>query len=232
MNRKKSLIIIGAGGHALAILDVALSQNYDVAGFVDMARAGQKIGGIGVRADISDFKSSNLKAGDFKAGDFKAGEQYEYIVALGDNARRQSVSEKTRQELTGVVFATLRHATAYVSPLAKIEAGCVIMGNAFVGPNCRIGEGCLLNTGSQIDHDGVMANFSSLGPKACLGGTVRVGQRSAISIGATVKHGVNVGDDCILAAQAYLHNDMPAQSIFMGVPASLKRVRDIGEKYL
>ena len=38
-----------------------------------------------------------------------------------------------------------------------------------------------------------------LGPKSCLGGTVKIA-RSIVGIGATVKHGLQIGDDNLLAA--------------------------------
>ena len=52
--------------------------------------------------------------------------------------------------MPGHESAILIHDTSYVSPLTSISPGCVVMANAFVGPNCDIAEGCILNTGSQI----------------------------------------------------------------------------------
>ena len=159
-----------------------------------------------------------------QAGDMQLPQDCAFFVAIGDNTLRQSIVEKTRQEMPGHKAAILVHSSAYVSPLASLAPGAIVMSNAFVGPNCTIGEGCILNTGSQIDHDGVMKAYSSLGPRACLGGTVKVGMRAIVGIGATVKHGVHIGDDSLLAAQAYLHRSMPNGAVYMGTPASLSLI--------
>lgn len=217
MTSPSSLVIIGAGGHGRAVLDVAHSADVQVVAFVDAQLAGQQILGVDVLADVSDIAwSQNTK----------------YFVAIGDNSIREKVVEKTRFELPDAVEATLVHGTAYVSPFSVIEPGCVVMSQAFVGPNCQIEKGCILNTGSQIDHDGHMHAFSSLGPKACLGGTVKLGRRSVVAIGATVKHGLNIGDDSLLAAQAYLHETMPDRVIYKGIPAKYSGMREVGDAYL
>lgn len=217
MGASSSIIIFGAGGHGRAAMDVAISLGSKVLAFIDEALAGHNMLGVPIIARAEDIKFPSDCA---------------FFVAIGDNSLRQSVVEKTRQEMPGHFAAILVHKTAYVSPLASLAPGSIVMGNAFVGPNCTIGEGCILNTGSQIDHDGKMGAYSSLGPKACLGGTVKLGVRAVVGIGATVKHGLQIGDDSILAAHAYLHQSMPSSSIYMGVPAAFYKKRRANEKYL
>lgn len=217
MSSPSSLVIIGAGGHGRAVFDVAHSAGIQVEAFVDGQLAGQKVFGVNVVAEVSNIAwLQNTK----------------YFVAIGDNSLREKVVEKTRFELPNAIEATLVHETAYVSPFSVVEPGCVIMAKAFVGPNCQIEAGCILNTGSQIDHDGHMQAFSSLGPNACLGGTVKLGRRSIVAIGATVRHGLRIGNDSLLAAQAYLHQNMPDRVIYKGIPAKYRGMREIGDIYL
>ena len=217
MTASSSIVIIGAGGHGRAAMDVAISSGSKVLAFIDEALAGHDMLGVPIIARAKDITLPSDCA---------------FFVAIGDNSLRQSIVEKTRREMPGHESAILIHNTSYVSPLASISPGCVVMANAFVGPNCDIAEGCILNTGSQIDHDGIMGAYSSLGPKACLGGTVKLGVRAIVGIGATVKHGLQIGDDSLLAAHAYLHQSMPNGSIYMGVPAVFHKNREANEKYL
>lgn len=217
MDDQPPILVIGAGGHGRAVLDVARSSGVPVIAFVDAALAGRQMLGVDVVASPADIALPEGCA---------------FFVAIGDNALRQKTVEKTLSEIPGGKQAALVHATAYVSPFSSLAPGSIVMGNAFVGPNCAIGEGCILNTGSQIDHDGEMRPFSSLGPKACLGGTVRLGLRSIVGIGATVKHGVQIGDDSLLAAQSYLHESMPDKAVYRGIPAKQCGNREAGDKYL
>ncbi len=199
MDEAIALVIIGAGGHGRAVLDVAVSANRKVLAFIDegFGWAGHVRRSNYPHADNMDLQSD-----------------FAFFVAIGDNSLRQKIVQKTQSEMPNVKQATLIHKTAYVSPYASLSPGCVVMGQAFIGPNCRIDEGYILNTASHIDHDGTMQEFSSLGPKACLGGTVKLGRRSIIAIGATVKHGLEIGDDSLLGAHSYLHQSMPDHSIY------------------
>ena len=217
MTASSSIVIIGAGGHGRAAMDVAISAGVKVLAFIDEALAGDDMLGVPIIARADEISLPSNCA---------------FFVAIGDNSLRQSIIEKTRQEMPGHDSAILVHNSAYVSPLASLSPGSIVMGKAFVGPNCTIGEGCIIKTGSQIDHDGIMGAYSSLGPKACLGGTVKLGVRTIVGIGATVKHGLQIGDDSILAAHAYLHQSMPSGSIYLGVPAVFHKNRRANEKYL
>jgi len=78
----------------------------------------------------------------------------------------------------------------------------------------------------------VMEDFSSLAPGALTGGRVRIGARSAVSIGATVKHGVSIGSDSVIGASSYVHTDVPAGVVAYGSPARKVRERFQGETYL
>jgi acetyltransferase-like isoleucine patch superfamily enzyme len=106
------------------------------------------------------------------------------------------------------------------------------MPGSVVGPKTDIGQFCILNTRSSIDHHGVMADCSSLAPGVTAGGGVRVGLRSAISIGAIVKHDVIIGNDCVVGAGSYVHANLPDSCVAYGTPARIVRSRNRGDRYL
>jgi acetyltransferase-like isoleucine patch superfamily enzyme len=106
------------------------------------------------------------------------------------------------------------------------------MPNAVVGPNTRVGRFCIVNTSASIDHDAAMADFSSLAPGAVTGGGVSIGRRSAVSMGAVIKHRVRIGDDCVVGAQSYVDKDLPDNVVAYGTPARSVRTRKAGDAYL
>jgi acetyltransferase-like isoleucine patch superfamily enzyme len=59
----------------------------------------------------------------------------------------------------------------------------------------------------------------SLAPVAVTGGNVKIGFRSTISMGASVKHGVSIGDDSVLGANSYLNNDLENNQVAYDVSA-------------
>lgn len=214
---RRRLVILGAGGHAVSVADVAMAAGWQVVGLVAEAKAGMHmldIPVVGGLHEVPDFESLFL------------------AVAIGDNAVRQAAGREYVARFGESRFPSIVHPTANVSKFARIGAGTTVMAGASVGPNCDVGRFCLLNTGSSIDHDCRMANFASLAPGAVTGGAVHIGERSAISIGAAVKHGVRIGSDCVVGAMSYVNKDVSDLQVVYGVPARFVRPRRVGDPYL
>ena len=106
------------------------------------------------------------------------------------------------------------------------------MPNVTVISGSRIGQGCILNTGSSLDHDSVMEDWSSLAPSVTTGGNVIIGQRSSIGLGANLIHRVTIGQDTVIGAGSLVLNDFPSQIVAYGSPCKVIRPRAIDEKYL
>ena len=83
-----------------------------------------------------------------------------------------------------------------------MKRGTVVMPGAIVSAGTKIGEFCIINTNSSIDHDNIFENYSSTGPGVTTGGNVELGQCSHLGIGSTVKHQISIGDNTIIGAQS------------------------------
>ncbi len=217
MTRTRALVVYGAGGHATSVADTAMSTGRVVFAFVDPLKAGSLLLGKPIVSDVSHLESLT---------------SYEFAIAIGDNAVRQDAFERISACTPDACFPALVHKAACVSPSAVIDQGTIVGAHATVGPRTKIGKFCILNTQASLDHDCVLCDFASLAPSACTGGAVTIGKRSAISLSAAVKHGVNVGSDCVLGAKSYLHNNLLSNTLAFGVPARVIRQRSRGESYL
>lgn len=213
----KKLIIIGAGGHAQSVANVARSAGYDILGFVDAAKANEIVFGCPVAETIDAFAS---------------GSPLHLAIGIGANNSRARVAQKMQKTYPHAVFPVLAHQSAVISSQVSVNKGTVLMPGAVIGPNSAIGAFCLLNTHSAIDHDGKMGDFSSLAPGAIAGGNVTLGERTAISLSAAVKHGIKLGADSVLGANSYLNTDLPPLTVAYGSPARIIRSRDANASYL
>ena len=157
---------------------------------------------------------------------------YFFAIAVGDNFLRNKCFEELCKKYPEIIFPSLVHSSAVISSFSNIGSGSVFMPFSFVGPNTEIKNFCIINSHASIDHDGVMGNFSSLAPGAILGGSVSIGERSAISIGAVIKHGTSVGIDTVLGANSFLNINLGDCLIAYGSPAKIIRQRVTGERYL
>ena len=134
-----SLVVIGAGGHALVVLDAALSGSLPVAGLVDqVVPAGQMIGAVQVLGDDTLFQDPSFV------------QAHPFHLSMSNPAVKQRLAESLQAHSTTIV--SIIHPTAIVSLSAAIEAGVFINAGADVNAGAQIGSHAIVNTRASIDH--------------------------------------------------------------------------------
>jgi serine O-acetyltransferase len=100
---------------------------------------------------------------------------------------------------------------ADIAPEAQFGPGLRLFhpSGVVVGPRCVAGAGCTL------------MQQASLGESA--GGSPRLGDRVFVGAGARLFGGVELGDDCIVGANAVVVRSFPANTFLGGVPARVIR---------
>lgn len=215
----KKIFIVGAGGHAGAVLDALLSSDsqYDQIIF------------IGEAASRDICKNFEIRRG---LNEVNIHEQGDYFVAVGDNSTRMRINKEVEKSLPNLDLITIIHKTAYASPKARIFPGVFLGGKSHVGPYTQIGKCALINTGALVDHDCLIGDYSSVAPAACLGGGVSLGNASIVGLGASVSHNVKVGANSMVAGGAFLNINVADNQVFMGVPAKFVSFRKNDQSYL
>lgn len=214
---KKKLVIFGAGDLAACAYEIALTCGYKVISFIDDNKSGKFINSIPI-ITLQEF-ALNPNSDSI-------------IVAIGDNYIRQQVFTECKKTFPNFIFPSLIHKMSVISSNVIVGEGTLIMPFANIGPNTKIEKCCLINSNSFIDHDGYMANFSSIAPGVIIGGNVSIGERSAISIGATVKNKINIHKDVVVGASSYVNKSINPNHIAFGIPCKEIRTRKKGDSYL
>lgn len=202
--RKKKILIFGAGGHGRVILDILLSDNQEVFGFIDEE---EKKKGLEIRS---------LKVwGDWNY--LKKNENFKIALGIGDNEIRASIYERVKH--MGFDVVTAIHPKAIVSKDVTIGEGVVIMPGAVINPGTVIETGVVVNTGATVDHDCYLRKFCQIWPGANLAGSVEVGEFSYVGTGAAVIKNIRIGRDVIVGAGAVVIKDIPDRIVVAGMPA-------------
>lgn len=202
-----SIIVVGAGGHARACIDVIeMAGSHTIVGLIGMPHE------IGTRVDGYEVVGTDEGLRDLKARGAQAA-----IVGIGQissPAPRMRLFEK----LAGVGYAlpTIVSPLAHVSAKAKLGEGTVVMHGAIVGPGARIGRNCIINTGALIEHDTVVADHCHIATRAVLNGGVSVGGGSFIGSASVIREGVRVGSDCIVGMALGVRRDLEDGTRFVG----------------
>ena len=222
MNVEK-VLIVGSSGHSKVVIDIFEKMgNVLIMGLIDSRRPknsetlGYKILGSDDLIDKLFQKDPNIKI----------------FVAIGDNFTRYKVVNRIKSLIPDIKFISAIHPKSTIGKNVVIGEGVAIMAGVTVNSDSIINDFCILNTNASLDHDNYMDIYSSLAPNSVTGGNVRIGRFSAISISATIKHGVSVGEHSIIGAGSVLLKDCSDYKVLYGIPAREIRNREIEDKYL
>lgn len=205
-----SLVIIGSGGHAKSVANVAKSCGYKVLAFVDDKNAGTNLLAIPIinsNETIKKYSDQN------------------FFIAIGNNATRKLVSKEYKSKLPQANFPSLIHKSSVIGIDCEIDEGTILMAFSHVGPASKIGKFCIINTSSSIDHDCNIRDFTSIAPGVVTGGNVNVGSQSALGIGAVIKHGIDIGNNTVVGANSFVNKNIGNSVVAFGTPS--KEVRSL-----
>jgi UDP-perosamine 4-acetyltransferase len=203
---RRPLVLVGAGGHAKVVIEVARAAGrFDVVGLIDPRPSAPSVLGVPVLG--GDEALPRLRAEGIAWA----------FVALGGNAARERMGGELRA--AGFRLATLTHPSAEVMPSARVGEGVVVMARVVVSAEARVDDLAILNTGAVVEHDNRIGAAAHVAPLAALAGNVRVGARALIGVGAAVRPGISVGEDAVVGAGSAVVADVPAGATVGGVPA-------------
>jgi sugar O-acyltransferase (sialic acid O-acetyltransferase NeuD family) len=154
------------------------------------------------------------------------------FVAVGDNWTRYLIAQKVLKMIPNFYFIKTIHPSAQIARHVIVKQGTVIMPGGVINSGTEIGEFCIVNTNSSVDHDNIFGNYSSIMPNAATGGGVRVGEFSVLGMGASVLQEIQVGAHTVIGAGSVLLENTGDYSVVVGSPAKKIKTRNKGDTYL
>jgi sugar O-acyltransferase (sialic acid O-acetyltransferase NeuD family) len=204
-----ALCIVGCGGHARSVGEIALGTGYATLLFVDAnARDGERIFGFPVIT--------------FDAFADREAALAHHIAALGDNAAREAANAQVRR-LTASAPANVIASDVRAGRDMELGEGVFIGAGVHLGPCVRIGDGAIINTRAVVEHESVVGAWTHVAVNATILGRAVIGRRVLVGARATILDGLNVGDDAVIGAGAVVVRDIVEPGVYAGVPA--RRIR-------
>ena len=185
---KKSLILVGGGGHCKSVIDVAESAGYTILGILDKPEeVGKQVLDYKVIGTDDDIPQYVDKA--------------EFVITVGQIkscAIRKKIAE--RIEAAGGKLATIIASDATVSKYATIGEGTVILHKCVVNADAKIGKNCIINTMANIEHEVEIGDFCHVSTGAMVNGVTKIGNDCFVGSGAVLYNCISVENNRIIPA--------------------------------
>ena len=186
----KSLILIGAGGHARSLIDIIESnKEWEIYGLVGKEK---EIGGntfgypiIGSDNDLQEIRKKCRNA----------------IISIGKigkcNKRLKIEEIATEMNFT---FPSIQSKYSIVSSNASIGNGTTIGHGAIINAGSKIGRNCIINTNALIEHDCIIHNHVHISTGVIVNGGCEIGLGSFIGSGSIIREGVKIPSNTVISA--------------------------------
>lgn len=214
---KQQLVIIGAGGHAQKVAQLAKSLNFNLIGYISTEKPGTIVGDLKVLGYLDYYKNDpHLNKTSFH-------------IAIGENS--------VRYDILSLIQEYCKSNISIFSPAAKINSksiirdGTSILTNVVIENNAYIGKCCLIDTGAIIEHDTEIGDFVNVSPGAIIASHIKVGMGAIIGAGATVIEKISIGEGALVGAGSVVINDIEPYTVVVGNPARKIRVRNFNDRY-
>ena len=153
------------------------------------------------------------------------------IVAIGLNYKREEIVKTIKKHIPSLKWISIISKDAFVADKTKIGEGTIIISGSIINSGTVIGKHCSINTGSIIEHDNCLEDFSSTGPGVVTGGHVSIGKRSYLGIGCTIKNNIIIRSDCVIGGQSFVNKNTNKCELLFGVPAKKIKKRKKNDNY-
>ena len=195
---KKEIVLIGAGGHARACIDVIEQDG----GF-------QIVGLVGKNEEIgSEVLGYEVLSDDSKLLELAKRIPYALITVGQIHNSENRINLFQTAANAGFTLASIRSPLAYVSPKAGIGVGTIIMHDAIVNAGAKIGNNCIINSKTLIEHDSVISDNCHISTGVIINGHVTVLSGSFIGSGSVIRNGISVGENSVGGMGSVIRRDL------------------------
>lgn len=203
---KPNIILIGAGGHAHACIDVI--EQYDqfrIAGIVGTSGE-MHTRHLGYSVIATDADLPQLS------------KEYEYAFITVGQIMTPEIRIRLYQLGTeiGFKFPAIVAPTAHVSRHATIGDGTIVMHGAIVNAGARVGNNCIINTRALLEHDATVEDHCHISTGAILNGDVHIDTGSFVGSGSVIKEGITLGKRCVVGMGLSVRHNQADQARFVG----------------
>ena len=203
-----NLVIIGAGGLAREVYDLAMVcyghlPDFKIKGFLS-----------GDPTNIEDLGYPSILT---KPLDYNVHNDDVFFCAIGNVFHRKKMVEHIL--LQGGTFINLIPPTANLSPSVQIGIGVAIKSYCVISSDVTIGNFCFLQSSVIMGHDVHVGRFCQVNSFAFFAGYVRVHDMVSVNAGVRIMQNVVVEEESVVGIGSVVLNRVKKNTTVFGNPA-------------
>ncbi|MFZ2889157.1 DapH/DapD/GlmU-related protein [Sulfuricurvum sp.] len=199
---KKRLAIIGGGGFAKEIIEVALLNGFEIIGIFAEHNNLIAYPHLGYLDELLSKRDT-----------------FDYVHIAFGGINQTGVANRAKiihfLDKNCIPSATLISPYARISTNVTIAEGTYIAHNALISCDARIDAHVIINTASLIGHDAHIGKNTTVSPQAFIGGESIIGKNTLISAGVMIKQGITIGENCIIGMGSIIQRSIQSNMLMV-----------------
>ena len=211
-NDSRSIIILGASGHAKVLAEALSLSGKDILGCITPdKKPGEVCFGLEVLGSdgiLAKFSHQDVLIANG-------------IGSLPYQTLRQELADKVKA--LGFEFTSVIHPKAIISDTVKLSNGVQIMAGVVIQAGSIIGADSIINTGTLIDHDCIIGDNCHISPGVTLCGGVFVDSCVYVGAGSSVLQNISIGANSIVASGSVVYKNIDENVTFIQSKYSINK---------
>jgi sugar O-acyltransferase (sialic acid O-acetyltransferase NeuD family) len=198
----KPVYIVGAGGHARAVMNLILpDKRFQITGILDDSYDKNKEEFINDIRVIDALNHNN----SYK----------NLVLGIGDLAKRTELFSTFNAFM---LKENLIHSSAYIEPRVSIGESNQIFAKVYINSNTSIGNNNIINTGAVLEHENIIGNHNHISIGVLMGGHVTIGSNCFIGAGATIIDKITICNNVNVGANSTVIQPITEPGTYVGNP--------------
>ena len=217
MTVTNKFILWGGTGQAKVIADILYQQGISIHHIFDKEKIDSPLSNVpisfgfdGLNKFINQLNSLCLDPSDFN-----------FVVSIGGSRGHDREQLSMRLCSHGFLPTSVIHPSAVISEFSFLSSSLQVLANVHVASHTYVGEGTILNSCVNLEHDSSVGRFCHIGPSAVVTGQVTISDYVFIGANATILPNLTIGKGAIVGAGSVVTKNVPAGATVVGNPARI-----------